>query len=345
MLSIDITGALDSMPPHASSEYHARASALCDRLTEEETVALEALITDGGDRKRGFDALYVLLARHRRALDSDRYRRVYERHAGLFDDLPMRAVLDSDMAMLHPGGPDLPGAADHAARALAAYPHNQPLIAHHARVLAELGWSGAEVPSAELEQALGRVERSIEADPERARFRAVKGQLCALLGRHEEAEAAIQRALALEDSGQQGYAIRVIEYQRLRADIRLRAETERVRESLRETTERLEREMEQRLSSVARNIEQREQAELAKLRSESLGTLGLLAAVIAFIVTSVQVADKMPLADALSLLTAIAGVLTLVFTVFAGVYAAVRSWWLAAPALLGAGLFLYASLG
>ncbi|MET8576729.1 hypothetical protein [Streptomyces sp. NPDC005012] len=345
MLSIDITGALDSMPPHASSEYHARAGVLCDRLTEEDMEALEALVADGSDRKRSFDALYVLLARHRRVLDSDRFRRLYERHAGRFDDMPMRAVLDSDMALLHPGGPDLGSAVEYAARALASYPNNQPLVAHHARVLAELGWSGAEVAPEELERALGRVERSIEADPERARFRAVKGQLCALLGRHEEAEAAIRRALDLEDSSQNGYAIRVIEYQRLRADIRLRAETERIREALRETTERLDQEMDRRLGTVSETIRRREEAELAKLRSESLGTLGLLAAVIAFIVTSVQVADKMPLADGLRLLAGIAGVLTLVFTVFAGVYAAVRSWWLTAPVLLGAALFAYASHG
>ncbi|MER5479286.1 hypothetical protein ABT026_20300 [Streptomyces sp. NPDC002734] len=345
MLSTDITGALDDMPPHASSEYHARAGALCDRLTEEEMTALEALITDPGNRKRGFDALYVLLARHRRSLDSDRFRRLYERHAGHFDDVPMRAVLDSDMAMLHPGGPDLPSSVEFAARALDAYPNNQPLVAHHARTLAELGWSGVEVPEADLAQALARVERSIEADPERPRFRAVKGQLCALLGRYEEAEAAIQRAMELEDSGLNGYAIRVIEYQRLRADVRLRAETGRIRQSLHETTRRLEQEMDQRLTAVAEAIRQREEGELAKLRSESLGTLGLLAAVIAFIVTSVQVADKMPLSDALRLLAGIAGVLTLVFTVFAGVYAAVRSWWLAAPVLLGFALFTYATLG
>jgi tetratricopeptide (TPR) repeat protein len=345
MLSTDITGALENMPPHASSEYHARAGALCDRLTEEEMAALEELITAPGDRKRAFDALYVLLARHRRVLDPGRFRRLYERHAGNFDDMPMRAVLDSDMAMLHPGGPDLPGAVAFATRALDAYPNNQPLVAHHARVPAELGWSGAEVPEAELNQALARVERSIEADPERARFRAVKGQLCALLGRYEEAEAAIQRAMELEDSSLNGYAIRVIEYQRLRADIRLRAETGRIREALRDTTRRLEREMDHRLTEVAGAIRQREEAEIAKLRSESLGTLGLLAAVIAFIVTSVQVADKMPLTDGLRLLAGIAGVLTLVFTVFAGVYAAVRSWWLVAPVLLGGALFAYASFG
>jgi hypothetical protein len=151
--------------------------------------------------------------------------------------------------------------------------------------------------------------------------------------------------MELEDSGLNGYAIRVIGYQRLRADIRLRAETSRIRASLHETTRRLEREMDQRLTAVAEAIRQREEVELAKLRSELLGTLGLLAAVIAFIVTSVQVADKMPLSDALRLLAGIAGVLTLVFTVFAGVYAAVRSWWLAAPVLLGIGLFVYASSG
>lgn len=62
------------MPPMVSSEYHVVATGIAARLSAAEMDTLERCVTDTSDPARGFNALYVLLARHRRALDAGRFR-------------------------------------------------------------------------------------------------------------------------------------------------------------------------------------------------------------------------------------------------------------------------------
>ena len=328
----------------ASSDYHTEAAFVASSLTPADIVALETVLCDDGCAELGFHAFYVLLARHRRTLDASRFRSLYDRHAARFADVPMRAVLDSDMALLDPAGPDLVTALRHAERAVERLPGNQALVAHHARVTAEYAWSGGAVPAEDLRAVLRRVNRAIEADPRRPRFRAVRAQLAALLGEFDSAVRAIDRALDLEDSGQLGYEVRVVEYHRIRADIVLRREVRAVRSQLDEATARVEEAMREQLDRTAREAETRLNAETGRLRSETLGSLGLLAAVIAFIVTTTQVADRQPVGEALRLLTGVAGMLALVFTAFGAAFGTGRPARLVLPAVMGTVLLLGAVL-
>ncbi|MCO6750293.1 hypothetical protein KQH21_19345 [Streptomyces sp. IpFD-1.1] len=316
--------------------------AICTSLAEADVAALEELIRDTADPLRAFNAFYILLARHRRALDGGRFRTPYLRHAGRFSAVPMRAVLESDLALLDPMGPNLPAALRHAVTAVTAYPDNLALVAHHARVLAEYGWSGAETSEDEVREALTQVERAVEISPDQPRYRAVRAQLAALLNDFDTALASIQRALDLEDSSRAGYAVRIVEFHRIRADIVLRRETEQNRTTLRETAERLERSMEERVRRVAEETRAHEQKELTRLRSETLASLGLLAAVIAFIATGTQFAQDLPVREALRMLAGLAGMLTLVFTAFGAIFGIGRPTRLILPGLFGATLFLFA---
>jgi tetratricopeptide (TPR) repeat protein len=338
----EIAAALDALPPWESAEHHSAAMTVCTSLTDADLELLERLIGDHSDPLRAFNAFYVLLARHRRALDGSRFRTAYLRHAARFASVPMRALLESDLALLDPTGPNLGAALRHAASALAAYPDNLALVAHHSRVLAEYGWSGAEVAEGELRAALAQAERAVEISPEQPRYRAVRAQLAALSGDFDTALTSIQRAMDLEDSARSGYAVRIVEYHRIRADIVLRRETQDIRRGLRETADRLEASMKARVEQVSQETRAHEQAEITRLRSETLGSLGLLAAVIAFIVTSTQIAQDQPLREALRLLAGLAGMLTLVFTAFGAVFGVGRHARLMLPALLGAALFALA---
>ncbi|MFC4033215.1 hypothetical protein ACFO3J_17210 [Streptomyces polygonati] len=338
----EIAAALGALPPFESAEHHSAAMTVCTALADADLEQLEALIGDASDPLRSFNAFYVLLARHRRALDSTRFRTIYLRYAARFASVPMRAVLESDLALLDPMGPNLVAALRHAAAALAAYPDNLALVAHHSRVLAEYGWSGAEVAEDDLRAALAQVDRAVEISPEQPRYRAVRAQLAALTGDFDTALASIQRAMDLENSARSGYAVRVVEYHRIRADIVLRRETQAIRRGLRETADRLEASMKAQVERVAEETRAHQQAEITRLRSETLGTLGLLAAVIAFIVTSTQIAQDQPLRDALRLLAALSGMLTLVFTAFGAVFGVGRHTRLIIPAVLGAALFALA---
>ncbi|MFF4749952.1 hypothetical protein ACWD5R_19355 [Streptomyces sp. NPDC002514] len=338
----EISNALDALPPLDSAEHHGAAMTVCTGLTDADLGPLEGLIRDNADPLRAFNAFYVLLARHRRALDGTRFRSVYLRHASRFASVPMRAVLESDLALLDPMGPNLPAALRHAASALAAYPDNLALVAHHSRVLAEYGWGGAEVAEEDLRASLTQMERAVEISPEVPRYRAVRAQLTALLGDFDTALISIQRAMDLEDSARSGYAVRVVEYHRIRADIVLRRESQAIRSGLRETADRLEASMKARVDQVVQETRAHEQEEITRLRSETMGSLGLLAAVIAFIVTSTQIAQDLPLKEALRLLAGLAGMLTLVFTAFGAVFGIGRTSRLLLPAVLGVALFVLA---
>ncbi|MEU8915322.1 hypothetical protein [Streptomyces nigrescens] len=182
MADTEVLDAVAAMPPMVSSEYHVVATGIATRLGAAEMAVLERCIADASDPTRGFNALYVLLARHRRALDASRFRALYQRHAA------------------------------------------------------------------------------------------------------------------------------------------------------------------EQLEKTVADVEERARAEIGKVRSETLGTLGLLAAVIAFIVTTTQIADRQPVNEALRLLTGCAGMLSLVFTAFGAVFGVVRPARLILPAVLGGGLLLAAFL-
>lgn len=344
MPQVPVLEALASLPPMASSDYHPQAALLASSLAAADIVQIEAAIGDESGTELGFHAFYVLLARHRRTLDASRFRSLYQKHAARFAHIPMRAVLDSDMAMLDPAGSDLATALRHAERAVQQLPGNQALVAHHARVMAEYAWSGGEVPAEELRSVLRSVDRAIESDPQRPRYRAVRAQLTALLDEFDNAVRAIDRALDLEDSTQLGYEVRIVEYHRIRADIILRREVKAVRSQAKEAASRVEEAMRAQLEQTAQETESRLNAEIGRLRSETLGSLGLLAAVIAFIVSTTQVADRQPVGEALRLLTGIAGVLALVFTAFGTAFGTGRPVRLLVPAVLGAVLLAGALL-
>ncbi len=223
-------------------------------------------------------------------------------------------------------------------------PGNRAITAHYARMLAEFAWNGGDVEREELEKAIHQLDRAIEVEPERPRFRAVRSQLSGLLGDYAAALAAIRRAIDLENSEQPDYAVRIIEYQRIQADVMVRRDLAGVHERLDRAMTQAEDRMREKISGATVEAEQRMNAEIGRLRSETLGSLGLLAAVIAFIVTTVQVANRQPVDDAMRMLVGIAGTLVLVFTAFGATFGIARGARLVLPGALGAALLIGAIL-
>ncbi|GAA2236305.1 hypothetical protein GCM10010413_40710 [Promicromonospora sukumoe] len=340
VLPSKLVKALASIPSTASSDYHAAAAVVSESLIGSEVASLEAFMESDRGSSQGFNILYVLLARHRRHLDPSLYRKTFDRFAHRYSDEPMSALLASDLAMLDAAGPDLARAIQHAQTAMDAYPFNSSLVVHHARLLAEFGFSGGEVASEELQSTLERVDRAIESAPDVPRNRAVRAQYAALLGEFDAAQKSIQRAIDLEDSTSQVYPIRVIEYQRIRADIALRKEVAAIRERSDEYAEKWSEEMSDRLNEEGSSIRKEYAAEIGKLRSESLASLGLLAAVIAFIVTTVQISQQFEVEGALRLLAGTAGMVALVFAAFGAAFGVTGPRRLVLPIVLGVVLFV-----
>ncbi|MCK9896125.1 hypothetical protein [Frankia sp. AgB32] len=123
-----------------------------------------------------------------------------------------------------------------------------------------------------------------------ARYHATHARIATLRGAFAAARASIARAIEDEDSTGPEYALRVGDYQLIRARIHFAQEGERL---------------------AAR--QEAAVQELRQVRGQVLEVMGLLAAVIAFITTAANIAAGQPAQPAAGLLTLAGGVALLVF--------------------------------
>ncbi|WP_242424338.1 hypothetical protein [Frankia sp. EI5c] len=122
------------------------------------------------------------------------------------------------------------------------------------------------------------------------RYHATHARIATLRGAYGAARASIGRAIEEEDSSGAEYALRIGDYQLIRARILHAQQAETLRAGQSEAT-----------------------AELRRIRAQILEIMGLLAAVIAFITTAANITAGQPPGPAAGLLTTAGGVTLLVF--------------------------------
>jgi hypothetical protein len=156
-----------------------------------------------------------------------------------------------------------------------------------------------------------------------AKLRAVRAEILAEEGDYEEAEREVKAAMDVEPSVGRDYALRIAEYRYTLLAI----ETARLLRGLRTDHER----------AVAR---------IDESRADFITLLGLLAAVIAFIVAGTSLLTRVSDArEGLGLLLAFGGTIVFVFACFAHLFASdPRRWDRLAIGALGLGLVLLATL-
>jgi tetratricopeptide (TPR) repeat protein len=144
------------------------------------------------------------------------------------------------------------------------------------------------------------VRKAISINPLYAKYHATLARLLVAQKRFTEAKDEITRAIELEPSTGSHYALRVGDYQDTRTSI-----------TFAERSEVLRQEQHDVLASF-----EHVRGQFEGLRLQVVELMGLLAAVIAFLVAGVQIATKMTLAPASALMGVVTGSLITSFAAF-----------------------------
>lgn len=258
-----------------------------------------------------FAALYGALHLLRRQGDIPRYQELVTEAQPTLDRLPL---FETFYTFFHQFDGDLDTALTHAGRALEALP-NTPGVQHlHAQIVADLLDRSEAVDPQIVSAALGRLEDMIQSG-RAGRSPAFRETMARLLlhtdanDRHERARRAIKAALSLESSTEPGHQLRVANRRTILALIdhdqrhtrNLRDQADLLDE-MRSTQATLRDRHERALEDMAEM--RSEMAELRghvdRVRDQTLTLLALFAALIAFVVSTIQVSVTL---DAVSVMT------------------------------------------
>lgn len=283
---------LSDLPP---PETHVFALQVRNLLKSEPSDGmLEGIASDVGQAKQvRFAAVYAMQVRNWRRSDFSKHRAITEKYSAELGEEPMYQFLWSQYYMTKQRDTsNLLAALSRARDAMVAAP-SVPGVKHQYALA--VATAAEEFPELISTEELIGAEREIQeakalADQPYGRYEATLARLQLLRGSWSEARDSISRAIEIEDSGAPDYTLRLAEYHLIRARIPLARQAEEL----------------QREQAVAL-------AELGDARRDSLQMLGLLAAVIAFLVITVNIATRFPIREASGLILVASGALLLVF--------------------------------
>ncbi len=254
---------------------------------------------EGNIRSAAFAALLAYLWRWR---NYQEFRKTFDKYRDLFVDIsPSLVALYQGMYDLsrisNQGGRQqaIKSARD-AKEAMPRMPGALNLFAEVIAIASERG----DVADADLDQAMEAIERAIGIDPKYAKYYSNRARILAVKGRFDESYRDVDKAIELETSEYDEYLLRIANYESIRTSIQL-----------------MERSVEiNRQADAMKEEQERASKQLGSMRGETLTLLGLLAAVIAFVVPSVQLISNLQSAEAGLLMTFMAGLILVVFGAF-----------------------------
>ena len=275
-----------------------------------------ALDEDHGMAAR-FAALYGALHLLRREGDVEQYQQLVTEAQPTFGQLPL---FETFYAFFHQFAGDLQEAFHHAVRALDALPEMPGAQHLHAEIVADLLDRSEDVDDQVVSAALQRIEAAIQSgNASSPAFQETFARLLLHTGAHERARQAINAALSLESPSEPGYQLRVTNRRMIRKLIdhdqkhsehideqsRLIARQAELIDRMRATYEVLRGEHEEVREDMSKI-----RTDLYGVRDQTLTLLALFAAVIAFVVTTVQVSVSLDVVSVM-VVTVLLGMLTI----------------------------------
>ncbi|PSQ17363.1 hypothetical protein BRD00_07890 [Halobacteriales archaeon QS_8_69_26] len=322
-----------------------------------ELLAREGLVfEDANATTVRFGAFLALQAHYRRQRDVAAMERLHEEYDHLFSDRPMYEAARAQLLRVR-GGQDDHERAVRAFESVVEEAPDDPWLQHN---LAETIVEGLEddvLPAADRgkyrRQAREAVDRALERRPEHGPYHVTRGRVLALSGEFDRARAEIERGIHLTDAGEEGYALRTARFQRhlLGVEIReaeerfgtriedaeeriddlerrseaaiedVRAETDEAIEELRAESDEVAEDLRSRADGTLEDLHRRAEGVRDGFRNASLQFLGFFTAVLAAVVTTVQIATSYGPRPAGALILMVFGGLTASMGAFAGLVA------------------------
>ncbi|WP_243657421.1 hypothetical protein [Parafrankia sp. BMG5.11] len=283
---------LESLPPETHASYGTEARALLeDPIATDD--ALAAILGDPSQSEQArFNAFYCVQARAWRRRDHLTHRANVDQYQSAFGDHPMFYFMQAEYYSSLDGEPANRQAALTFALEAVRRLSSIPGVLHLAASIIADQYEADTDPDPQLLLEGERLIRQAIALSHGAypRYHGTHARIATLRGAYATARASIARAIDEEDSSGAEYALRIGDYQLIRARIQYAQQADLLRIGQNEAT-----------------------TELRGIRTQILEIMGLLAAVIAFITTAANIAAGQPPGPASGLLTCAGGVTLLVF--------------------------------
>lgn len=291
---------LNSLPEQADPGYEQRVHRLrqvpAPTPYELDNSALQA-IADDESLPEGlrFNAYFVWQTTLWRRYDYRDFRENVRTYREAFESQPMFDHQQAMSLMSRSDRDSLQEALFHAREAHDNLSSSPGVLNLFVEIIAELGERYQDAIEAnDISTALAAIKKAIKIDRKYGKYYANRARLLALDNRYDEAVREIRRAMEIEQSSDSPvYASRLAHYQFIEARIDTRRQASELLDEQRKVRE-----------------------EIRRTRSENMRTLGLLAAIVGFIVTGFDIAtDYQPL-EAGAIIGVLAGSILVVFTGF-----------------------------
>lgn len=291
-----------TLPPRSERDYYTQVIevALVNPLQD---VLERELADDESSPDFRFAAFYGLLVRFRREKNFTEFESLVDSYLDEFKDEPVMDVLRAEaLAFDSRDKARLAEARRLARRALEKFDRPGARLLN-AEICLKLYDAEDQRTRDLISEADDHINIALSGAPGDPKMLALRARIRAHQNRFNEAYSDVFAALDSEDSRREDYAIRVMDHQMSRMEVVLRDYLHRLEDA----------------QSIASE-------EFGQARRTMLETLGLLAAVIAFLSTTVTVSIQLSLEDAAKYSLISAGTVLLVFIGFSLVISRTQSW-------------------
>ena len=283
-----------------------------------ESELLEILEKNKDNQKVFFSAFYCLCTYYRRRKDTSKYGETLERYKYMFYENPTYSYLKAMFLMQRGREDDIKEAIILSGKAIKNVPNNVGIVHCYAEIIAEAFEESvldAKSNSVELEYATQLLQNVLKETSDYAKFYCTYGRLLALSGEYKKAKQEILHAIDEEDSSRNDYSLRIGEYQRYLIQItsqnhadKALLEFENYSEKIDEWNKKTIDSMEQYQNEVQGNIQDS--------LNKNLEFIGFFAALVSFIIASIQILIKSDFQETFQLILELGGMLMLVLSSF-----------------------------
>lgn len=250
--------------------------------------------------KTRFNTLYSLLAYLWQVSEFQHYRQVVDKYGDEFNSHVMLLAFRSQYyTSKERTKGNLQLALHYASKAKEGASNSPSILNQFAYVVVEIcNATDDKVETDLLHEAERCIDKAIAiTDAKYAGYFATKADLLSKTGRYSEAKVLIQKAIEIEPSGRDDYALRIGNYQQIRLKIQFLEHSQLLQIKQKESIEMLE-----------------------EVRLRVIELLGLLSAVIAFLGTSIQIGNGFTITEAARLMIISGGVILIIFSSYSMIF-------------------------
>ena len=251
-----------------------------------------------------FSAFYALCIYYRRMKEFTKIDDLISKFEVRFDSKPMYNHILSLSLKSKGGNENIKEAIAKAKMSADLVEGNAGVLHNYAETIATAMEEEVIQDSAHIDDAIDHIKKSISLAPKYAKYYCTYGRLLALKSQIAKGLQLIRKAIDLEDSQKSDYAIRIGDYQAYHSKLIFMQHTNRLQIKIDE------------FETEIKNTKDKVSNLLHLSMTRNLEFLGFFAALVSFIIASIQILGKQPFEEATQLIIVLNGCLLCAFAGF-----------------------------